>query len=212
MNKIKERLRRLLAPTVRLAALTIATLGVTSAWAADRTNPVTGETESYTNTFIGETTEWNAADQWDQEVVPFVSGGDYNPALVDAATVSTSTAIDGWTLRVGAYNGASIAWNGGISKIQASSAGCWLTADETSSITIASFAGNQLEGSDSAPFKLSSANAGGITWTAGLTSSSNSTLPFWYYLKGDGTVVYGGDITVANAQVKIGRASCRERV
>ena len=201
MNKIKERLRRLLAPTVRLAALTIATLGVTSAWAADRTNPVTGETESYTNTFIGETTEWNAADQWDQEVVPFVSGGDYNPALVDAATVSTSTAIDGWTLRVGAYNGASIAWNGGISKIQASSAGCWLTADETSSITIASFAGNQLEGSDSAPFKLSSANAGGITWTAGLTSSSNSTLPFWYYLKGDGTVVYGGDITVANAQV-----------
>ena len=168
------------------------------------TNPVTGETETYENVFTSETTEWNSAENWtlkESDKVPFVSGGNYDPALVDGKTVSTETAIDGWTLRVGAYNGAAVTWNGGVTKIQAGSLGCWLTADETSSITIASFAGNQLEGGDAAPFKLSSAKAGGITWSAGLTSAGNTTLPFWYYLKGAGTVVYGGDITVANAQV-----------
>ena len=176
-------------------------IGAVARGATSKTNPVTGETEEYTNTFTGDTAEWNLADNWDTASVPFVSGGNYDPALVDGKTVSTSTAVDGWTLRVGAYNGANITWSGGISKIQAGSAGCWLTVDATSSITIASFGGNQLEGSSSAPFKLSSASAGGITWQSGLTSASNTTLPFWYYLKGDGTVVYGGDITVANAQV-----------
>lgn len=163
-------------------------------------NPVTGETENYENAFIGGTTEWNSTANWDTSTTPFITTT-YSPALVNGKTASTSAAIDGWTLRVGAYNGAAVTWAGGITKIQAGSAGCWLTADETSSITIASFAGNQLEGSDAYPFKLSSANAGGITWSAGLTSASNTSMPFWYYLKGTGTVAYGGDITVANAQV-----------
>ena len=163
-------------------------------------NPVTGETENYENAFIGGTAEWNSSANWDTSTTPFITTT-YSPALVNGKTASTSTAIDGWTLRVGAYNGAAVTWAGGITKIQAGSAGCWLTADETSSITIASFAGKQLEGSDAYPFKLYSANAGGITWSAGLTSASNTSLPFWYYLKGTGTVVYGGGITVANAQV-----------
>ena len=191
----------------RIAATAIAAVFFTPVASAavasgDMENPVTGETETYVNTFTGSggTTEWNSADNWDTGSTPFISGGNYDPALVNGQmTVSTSTAIDGWTLRVGAYNGAQVTWAGGISKIQAGSVGCWLTADETSSITIASFVGYQLEGSDSAPFKLSSAKAGGITWSAGLTAASNTTLPFWYYLSGVGTVVYGGDITAANA-------------
>lgn len=176
----------------------------TQAWAnTGKENPVTGETEIYVNTFSGVTTEWNETTNWDTSTKPFIEST-YSPALVVGKTASTSVAIDGWTLRVGAYNGANVTWSGGIRKIQASSVGCWLTADETSSITIASFAGKQLEGSDSAPFKLTSANAGGITWSAGLTSTSsadNQKIPFWYYLKGTGTVVYGGDVTVGNAQV-----------
>ena len=185
---------------IALAALCCALTTGLSAWAdTPMTNPVTGETETYANVFTSGT-EWNDAANWDTSTTPFISGN-YDPALVDGNTVSTSTAIDGYQLRVGAYNSASVTWSGGITKIQAGSTGCWLTADETSLITIASFAGNQLEGSDSAPFKLYSANAGGITWSAGITDASNTTLPFWYYLKGSGTVVYGGDITVANAQV-----------
>ena len=187
--------------SIALAALfCVLTTGL-RAWAdTDRTNPVTGETETYANVFTGGTEQWNSADNWDTSTTPFIATT-YSPALVAGKTVSTTTAIEGWTLRVGAYNGATITWSGGISKIQAGTIGCWLTADETSSITISSFGGNQLEGSASNPFKISSANAGGITWSTGLTSASNTSLPFWYYFKGNGTVVYGGDITVANAQV-----------
>ena len=198
--------RCLIRSFVRAIALVLGLVVYSNAWAVDKTNPVTGETESYSNVFTGGTSsEWNLADNWTLATaskVPFVSGGDYNAALVDGKTAtSASTAIDGWQLRVGAYNGATVTWSNGIAKIQASNTGCWLTADETSSITIASFANKQLEGSDTYPFKLSSANAGGITWSAGLTGANNTSLPFWYYLKGAGTVVYGGDITVANAQV-----------
>ena len=205
-------IQKLTKATTRLLAILFAMFATGEAWAAtNMTNPVTGATEAYENVFTGGTegtaTEWNSAENWtlkESDKVPFVSGGNYDPALVDGKTVSTETAIDGWTLRVGAYNGAAVTWNGGITKIQAGSAGCWLTADETSSITITSFAGNQLEGSDTYPLKLSSANAGGITWSAGLTSTSSGDgkrIPFWYYLKGSGTVVYGGAITVANVQV-----------
>ena len=202
---MKETMKKLTQGATRLLVLTLGLGLASTGWAEaiTKANPVTGGTESYDNVFSSGS-EWNTAENWtlkETDKVPFISGGNYNPALVTNATVSTSTAIDGWTLRVGAYDGASVTWSGGITKIQAGSAGCWLTADETSSITIASFAGNQLEGSDSLPFKLSSANASGITWSAGLTSASNTTLPFWYYLKGDGTVVYNGDITIANAQV-----------
>ena len=168
------------------------------------TNPVTGETETYENTFVGGSGKWNSAENWtlkESDKVPFVSGGNFAPALVTGKVVTATAAIDGWTLRVGAYNGATVYWNGGITKIQASTVGCWLTADEESVIEIKSFAGNQLEGSDSLPLKLSSAKDGGITWVGGITNATNATLPFWHYLKGSGTVVYCGDITVANAQV-----------
>lgn len=168
------------------------------------TNPVTGETETYENIFVGTAGGWDSSSNWtlkETDKVPFVSGGNFDSALVTGKVVSTETAIDGWTLRVGAYNGARVTWSGGITKIQAGTTGCWLTADETSVIIIDSFAGNQLEGSDSLPLKLSSAKDGGITWVGGITNATNTTLPFWYYLKGSGTVGYNGDITVANAQV-----------
>ena len=92
------------------------------------TNPVTGELESYTNAFVGASQEWNSADNWDTGNTPFISGN-YNPALVTGKVVSTETAIDGWTLRVGAYNGARVTWSGGIATIQSdkiNSTGCWL--------------------------------------------------------------------------------------
>ena len=128
-------------------ALCLATPFVSRADAITAVNPVTGETETYANTFTESDGEWNDASNWSSDTVPLVSGGNYNSSLVDGATAYTSTQINGWTPRVGAYNGATIQWNGGISKIQAGSVGAWLTADATSTITIASFGGNQLEGS-----------------------------------------------------------------
>lgn len=187
---------------IALAALCCVLTTGLSAWAdTTKTNPVTGETETYANVFT-DGTEWNDAANWDTSTTPFISGN-YDPALVDGKTVSTSTAIDGYQLRVGAYNGASVVWNGGITKIQGSTTGCWLTAADTSKITIASFAGNQLENNDhDVVFKLTSANAGGITWSSGLSSTSGyQNLEFQYYLGGNGSVVYGGDVTVNNPQI-----------
>jgi len=205
MKAIIQRIR-----TAAILAVLFAIGLASTAWATTtRTNPVTGQKESYANTFTGGSdgtgTEWNDSSNWDTSVKPFVTGN-YEASLVDGKTASTSTAVDGWTLRVGAYNGASVSWNGGITKIQAGTAGCWLTADGSSSITIASFGENQLEGSSTYPLKLSSAKAGGITWNCGLTATSSGSdklIPFHYYIDAihDGTVVYTGNITVGNAQV-----------
>ena len=188
-----------------IAAVFFTPLASAAMASGEMENPVTGETETYVNTFTGgadgTATEWNSADNWDTSVKPFIADGNFDASLVNGKTATTTTQLEGWTPRIGAYNGAVVTFSGGINKVQADSVGAWLTADDTSSITIASFGGAQLEGSSTYPFKLSSAKAGGITWSAGLTAASNTTLPFWYYLKGAGTVVYGGDITVANAQV-----------
>ena len=158
---------------IALAALWLA-LPMAALAETVKTNPVTGEVETYANTFIGDASEWNAVGNWDTGSVPYIeSGGNYNSALVTNKTVSTTTVIDGWQLRVGAYDGANINWNGGVKKIQGNTTGCWLTADKSYKITITSFAGNQLENNGNAVvFKLTSANPGGITWSTGLASSS----------------------------------------
>ena len=72
MNKIKERLRRLLAPTVRLAALTIATLGVTSAWAA---TPVAVWDGDFTATQTGFTLNLNNNSLSDDKSVVTIDQG-----------------------------------------------------------------------------------------------------------------------------------------
>ena len=125
---LKGALTRIAATAIAAVFFTPLASAAGGSGTTDMTNPVTGETETYENIFTGENAEWNDAANWDTLTTPFITTT-YSPALVDGKTVSTSTAIDGWTLRVGAYNGAAVTWAGGITKIQAGSAGCWLTAD-----------------------------------------------------------------------------------
>lgn len=171
------------------------------------TNPVTGEDEEYLAMFTSEESdEWNNAGNWyfyesGQAKVPFVSGGVYLPTAVVGTNAVTTTQIEGWKPQVGAYYGANIEWRGGINKVQTGDVQggfdvCWLTADEFSKITIASFGGGQLSGTLAGPMKLTSASAGGITWNGDIKVSGNVTcnLPFMYYLGGEGSVVYGGNI------------------
>ena len=188
MNKIKERLRRLLAPTVRLAALTIATLGVTSAWADfEKTNPVTGETENYTWKFVG-TDTWNGTGNWQDSTganpsgTPAKSGENtWDPILFDGNTINinASMSVEGWNLRMGLYNGANVTMNtfvkyqGGITM--------WMTVDDSSQLTIGGFGGGNI--TDGQTIKLSSAKANGIAWNVDLTSG-NANNTFEYYLAG----------------------------
>ncbi len=199
MKKVLTRLSRFAALAL---ATTLAALGARAD--IEKTNPVTGQSESYVNNFLGtNSSEWNAAGNWNSGSVPFVSGGVYASALVDGKTVTSSADIDLWHGQIGAYSGASITIPG-ITKIQATG-GCkvFLTADRTSKITINAFRGNQLQGSASTPIELTSAQEGGITWNCGLTSTTDSSAPFHYYIDAinNGSVVYTGNITVANDQV-----------
>ena len=176
----------------RIKRLALALCFVTPlvSWAETKTNPVTGETETYSNVFTGETAEWDSAENWtlkEEGKVPFVSGGNYDPALVDGKTVSTSTAIDGWNLQVGAYNGAAITWST-LGKIQGDT-GMWLTVDGTSSIAINGWSGGNL-GQDGKTLSYYVANKDGVIWNVDLDSGWDQGLTMNYYLAGTGSVSY----------------------
>ena len=156
----------------------------------DKTNPVTGETETYVNTFTGgadgTATEWNSTDNWDPSVTPFIATT-YTPSLVSNKRVSTSTAIDGWNLQVGAYNGAAITWNS-LGKIQGDT-NMWLTVDATSSITIYGWGGGNL-GQNGKNLNYYVAAQNGVTWGVNLASGTDQGLTMNYYLAGSGSVSY----------------------
>ena len=156
------------------------------------TNPVTGETETYANTFTGGSdgtgTEWNEAGNWDTSKTPFISGaGAYSSALVNGKTVSTTTSIDGWNLQAGAYNGAAITWTT-LGKIQGDT-NMWLTVDATSSIAINGWGGGNL-GQNGKNLNYYVAAQNGVTWGENLASGTDQGLTMNYYLKGNGSVSY----------------------
>ncbi len=169
-------------------------LAPAAAFAETKTNPVTGATETYENVFTGgaggTATEWNDAANWqlkEESKVPFVSSGNYDPALVSNATVSTSTAIDGWNLCVGAYSNATITLSH-VGKIQGN-AGMWLTVDNTSSIIIDGWGGGNL-GQNGQTLSYYVANENGVTWNADLNNGTDQGLTIDYYLAGEGSVAY----------------------
>ena len=182
---------------VRSSAFLVASLALAAALPMSavanttKTNPVTGETEIYENGFDGrESSEWNSADNWtlkETDKVPFVSGGNYGPALVDGKEVSTETAIEGWNLRVGAYNGAAVTWKS-LSKIQGDT-NMWLTVDATSSIAIDGWGGGNL-GQNGKNLNYYVAAQNGVTWGVDLASGTDQGLTMNYYLKGTGSVSY----------------------
>ncbi|MBQ6140948.1 MAG: hypothetical protein IJI54_06630 [Kiritimatiellae bacterium] len=191
---LKGALTRIAATAIAAVFLTPTAFAAGGSEATDMTNPVTGETETYVNTFTGGTdgtaTEWNDADNWDTSKTPFISDADaYSSALVDGMVVSTTTSIDGWNLQVGAYNGASITWKP-LGKIQGDT-NMWLTVDATSSIAINGW-GNGNLGQSGKNLNYYVAAQNGVTWGVDLASGTDQGLTMNYYLKGDGSVSYKG--------------------
>ena len=93
MKAIIQRIR-----TAAILAVLFAIGLASAAWATTtQTNPVTGETETYVNTYTGTNGCWNEAENCDTGSIPYVSGGVYTSALVDGGgteTVVTGTSID----------------------------------------------------------------------------------------------------------------------
>ena len=84
-----------------------------------KTNPVTGETESYTWKFVG-TDTWNGTGYWQDSdgnnpsAVPAKTGSNqWAPILFDGSGININAGmpVEGWNLRMGVYNGATIQLN-----------------------------------------------------------------------------------------------------
>ncbi len=168
-------------------------------------NPVTGETENYTWSFVG-TDTWNGTGNWrnssgaNPSGTPAKSGENtWDPILFDGSNINinASMSVEGWNLRMGLYNGATITMNSFV-KYQGDTT-MWMTVDEKSQLTVGGFNGGNI--TDGQVIKLSVAKANGITWNVGLTSG-NANNTFEYYLKGAGSVSYQA-VSAANHKIKM---------
>ena len=168
-------------------------------------NPVTGETENYTWSFVG-TDTWNGTGYWrnssgaNPSGTPAKSGENtWDPILFDGSNINinASMSVEGWNLRMGLYNGATVTMNTFV-KYQGDTT-MWMTVDDKSQLTVGGFGGGNV--TDGQVIKLSVAKANGITWNVGLTSvNANNT--FEYYLKGAGSVSYQA-VSAANHKIKM---------
>jgi len=168
-------------------------------------NPVTGETENYTWSFVG-TDTWNGTGNWRNSSGANPSGtpaktgeNTWDPILFDGSNINinASMSVEGWNLRMGLYNGATVTMNNFV-KYQGDTT-MWMTVDEKSQLTVGGFGGGNI--TDGQVIKLSVAKANGITWNVGLTSG-NANNTFEYYLKGAGSVSYQA-ISAANHKIKM---------
>ncbi len=168
-------------------------------------NPVTGETENYTWSFVG-TDTWNGTGNWrnssgaNPSGTPAKSGENtWDPILFDGSNINinASMSVEGWNLRMGLYNGATVTMNSFV-KYQGDTT-MWMTVDEKSQLTVGGFGGGNI--TDGQVIKLSVAKANGITWNVGLTSG-NANNTFEYYLKGAGSVSYQA-VSAANHKIKM---------
>ena len=168
-------------------------------------NPVTGETENYTWSFVG-TDTWNGTGNWrnssgaNPSGTPAKSGENtWDPILFEGSNININAgmSVEGWNLRMGLYNGATVTMNNFV-KYQGDTT-MWMTVDEKSQLTVGGFGGGNITANQ--VIKLSVAKANGITWNANLTSG-NANNTFEYYLKGAGSVSYQ-TVSAANHKIKM---------
>ena len=139
---------------VRTIALVLAICATGGAWADfEKENPVTGETENYTWKFVG-TDTWNDNSKWENSSggnpseggIPAKSsgGGVWDPILFDGNTINidASMSVEGWNLRMGLYNGASVTMKTFV-KYQGDTT-MWMTVDDLSQLTIRGFGGGNI--------------------------------------------------------------------
>ena len=207
-----DNMKKITRGATRLIVLALGLGLLPSAWADfTKTNPVTGETENYTWKFVGTADNvWNSNGNWqdsngdnpDNGGIPAkTSGGDvWNPILFDGSDVNinASMSVEGWNLRMGLYNGASVTMNTFV-KYQGDTT-MWMTVDETSQLTVGGFGGGNI--SDNQAIKLSVAKANGIVWNVGLESTGTANNTFEYYLKGSGSVSYQA-VSSADHKIKM---------
>ena len=103
-----------------------------------KTNPVTGETETYAYRYVG-SGDWTASDWVDanNDAPDAAPGTDnsaiWSPMLVDSTANISVTKLNGWTLQLGVFGGANVTvgelgfWTGSDS--------CFASVDDASTLT-----------------------------------------------------------------------------
>lgn len=176
----------------------------TQAWAEDaatqKTNPVTGDTETYTYYFTGTIDgNWSDARNWDSRVIPGLTGN-YVPFVFDgkyctskAITVPAESKVEGWDLRMGLYNGVDVT----INQLFKYQDGCWVTVDTTSKLKIEALG----SGNFANDIDFYVAAPSGIVYNVDFGKGGN----YRYHFVGQGSVAYkaltGGTHTIKQADV-----------
>ena len=163
-----------------------------------KTNPVTGESESYTWKYVGDDNNWDDVNNWkdssnaNPSAVPGKTDGNvWDPFLFDGSDVNINAnlSVEGWLLRMGLYDGAKVTVNN-LKKIQSNASDMWITVDGSSKLTIAGYGDGHF--GNSKVCKLSVAAENGIEWTDdfGVSAGSTANNTMEYYLAGPGSVAY----------------------
>ena len=177
-----------------LALFGAAAVGL-SAWAGfDMTNPVTGDTETYTYKYVGQSSTWTAAD-WQNDADPVANPDNdpqtpgsnvWDPLLIDGAYTLTAPTLEGWAIRLGLYNGAQVTVPT-LNKIQAGTT-MWFTVDATSKLTLSLPGTGHLGDNQNVNFYVAAPQ--GLVFNSNFATSQNDTDTFNYYLAGNGSVSY----------------------
>ena len=158
----------------------------------EKTNPVTGATETYTWKYVGTDNIWNNTSNWQNlsganptEVPGKTDSNNWDPFLFDgnAININASMSVEGWDIRMGLYNGAQITLQN-LVKFQGNNTK-WITVDEYSKLTITGGGSGYLGGTTRFYVKRSE----GIKWGRAFSFGSDGG-EFEYYLAGNGSVAY----------------------
>ncbi len=191
-------IQKLTKATTRLLAILFAMFATTGAWAAtDKTNPVTGENQSYTYNYTG-SGAWTASD-WSPTPsnVPQASGsGVWDSLLIDGnLTVTAPSHVEGWSFRIGLFGGAKLTvpyiryWNGTA----------YAVVDEGSKLTIKTI---NTQDNWNATVNYYVAAAGGVTYECAFNPTVTAAAIYNYNLKGAGSVVYENAVSSGSHVIK----------
>ena len=187
-------------------ALCFATPLVSWADAITTVNPVTGETETYTYKYVGQSSTWTATD-WQNDADPVAnpdnapqtpSSNVWDPILIDGSYTLTAPTLEGWAIRLGLYNGAQVTVPT-LNKIQASTT-MWFMVDATSKLTLSLPGTGHLGDNQNVNFYVAAPQ--GLVFNSDFATSQNDTDTFNYYLAGRGSVSFQG-ISAGTHKIKM---------
>ena len=172
---------------------------------SNRANPVTGATTAFSHAFAGSVDgSWETLGNWHdisgsrwaaytQTLAPHITGSNYEPVLFDGTLMDgleagadghkevTANALEGWTTRLGLFNGVRVT----VDQVKKQQGGCWYMVDETSQLVMNR---NTRAGNNGGDVDLYVAAPDGIVYSSDFDFTGCASVN--YHFKGEGSVKY----------------------